>query len=560
MKANIHYMKMWMMAALILGVATACNPMEVETPAQLAGDFSDPIFPRIYGKVSLTVDMDEDIKAQISDQLKVDPAAATKAIEALIVEFHFKAPDGQVVLAKKYDKYVDMSQIVSFPVGDYTVVAHSDAGADEYYRGETQMTVTEESRAVPAILCSLLAGPFDEDIYPKVFGKLSLSLTAMADLTTPITKADPLQDVGTMVVEFYFVTPTGDRVMCKRYDTYNMIPDIVGFPVGKYEIVAKTQDTMHSVMQVAYFKGMTTIEIKDGDRIQTKVDALMQNSRLTVAGQDGFDVAFKDWSAKLIFKGQTEASAEFNKTNPSTIYIAPNECALHLKATQAGDDLEHTQIIDLKDVKPETAINVTLKGNSTGTVSTEIVITGNINRQDHDINFPDDDDELSGGGHNPQPNPDPDPDPEPTGPPTIIGEGFDVDQIKEISTTLDFDSEQNLKTPIKVIATAPVGGIQMFMITIDSPDIGADLLDPLFGGTSFDLANVPPGSPLETNLDLLGILPIGTTVKGLPSFTFDLTGFMTLLPENTITHNFTLKIKDTKDEAIEKTVKIKRIP
>lgn len=558
MKAIIHHIKL--LIVLLLGVATSCNPLSLETQVNLAGDFSNPIYPKTYGKVSLTVDMDQDIKAQISKQLKTDPAAATKAIEDLIVEFHFKAPDGQTVLAKKYDKYVDMAQIVSFPVGDYTIVAHSELGAQSYYRGQTQMTVSEQSRAMPDIVCSLLAGPFQEEFYPQVFGKISLNLTALADLSTPITKDQALQQVEAMVVEFYFVTPTADKVMCKRYDTYTMMPDVVSFPVGKYEIVAKTQDTMHSVMQAAYFKGMTTVEIKDDQKTEAKIDALMQNSRLSVICDEGFMAAFSTWSAQLVFKGETQSSAQFDKTNQGTIYIAPKECALNLTATQVGDELQYTQVIELKDIKPETAINITLQAQGTGTLSAEILITGNINRQDHDINFPDDDDELSGGGHNPQPNPDPDPEPEPTEPPTILGEGFDVDQTKEISTSGDFDSEQNLKTPLKVIATAPSGGIQMFMITIDSPDIGLDLLNSIFGGASFDLANVPPGTLLETNLNDLGILPQGTAVKGEPSFTFDLTGFMTLLPENSLTHNFTLKIQDGTGVTIEKTVKIKRIP
>lgn len=551
MKVNITKQLLKLGLGLLVAiVAVSCDPLEIDTPPALAGDFSDPIYPRIYGKVSLAVDIDADSKAST--------AAAT--IKTFVVEYYFKTPDGGLVLAKKYDRIADIPQIVSFPVGDYIVVAHSADDAGEYFYGRTTMSVTEGAKATPAIVCTLLADNFDDPIYPTTYGKVSLNVTAEADLSTPISKATLTPNVGDMVVEFYFVSTDGTRTLSKRYDTYSMMPAIVSFPVGKYEVVAKSEDEMLDVSPSAYFKGMTTMTVSATDRSSATLKALMQNSRLNVITQSAFDNAFSKWAAKLHFVGETEAQAEFSRTSPTTIYIKPTDFALHLSAVQVGDNLTHSKVIPVTDVKPETDITVTLEGHSMGTVIVGISIKGNINRQDHDINFPDDDGELSGGGTNPNPNPDPEPEPDPAVPPTIIGEGFDVDQVKEISTSADFDADGNLKTPLKVTATAKDGGIQQFVITIDSPDIGEDLLIPIFGGTSFDLANVPPGSALESNLNDLGILPFGVKVKDQESFTFDLTSFMTLLPENTITHNFTLKIKDGNEVVIEKTVRIKRIP
>lgn len=549
MKVNITKQLLKLGLGLLVAiVAVSCDPLEIDTPPALAGDFSDPIYPRIYGKVSLAVDIDADSKAST--------AAAT--IKTFVVEYYFKTPDGGLVLAKKYDRLSDIPQIVSFPVGDYIVVAHSADDAGEYFYGRTTMSVTEGSKATPAIVCTLLADNFDDPIYPTTYGKVSLNVTAEADLSTPISKANLTPDVGDLVVEFYFVSTDGTRTLSKRYDTYSMMPAIVSFPIGKYEVVAKSEDEMLDVSPSAYFKGMTTMTVSATDRSSATLKALMQNSRLNVITQSAFDNAFSMWGAKLHFAGETEAQVEFSKTSPATIYIKPTDFALHLSAVQVGDNLTHSKVIPVTDVKPETDITVTLEGQSMGSLNVGISIKGNINRQDHDINFPDDDEELSGGGTNPNPNPDPDPDP--VVPPTITGEGFDVDQVKEISTSADFDADGNLKTPLKVTATAKDGGIQQFVITIDSPDIGSDLLDPIFGGSSFDLANVPPGSALESNLNDLGILPFGVKVKDQESFTFDLTSFMTLLPENTITHNFTLKIKDGNEAVIEKTVRIKRIP
>lgn len=531
-------------------VAVSCDPLEIDTPPVLAGDFSDPIYPRVYGKVSLVVDIDADSKA----------STAAAIVKTLVVEYYFKAPDGRLVLAKKYDRVSDIPQVVSFPVGDYIVVSHSADGAGEYFYGRTTMSVVEGAKATPSIVCTLLADNFDDPIYPTTYGKVSLNVTAEADLSTPISKANITLDAGAMIVEFYFVSTDGTRTLSKRYETFAKMPTTVSFPVGKYEVVAKSEDEMSDVSSSAYFKGMTTMTVTATDKASATVEALMQNSRLNVLTQSGFDNAFSTWGAKLHFAGEAEAQVEFSKTNLATIYIKPTDFALHLNAVQVGDNLTHYKVIPVTDVKPETDITVTLEGQSMGTVIVGISIKGNINRQDHDINFPDDDGELSGGGTNPNPNPDPEPEPDPAVPPTIIGEGFDVDQVKEISTSADFDADGNLKTPLKVTATAKDGGIQQFVITIDSPDIGEDLLIPIFGGTSFDLANVPPGSALESNLNDLGILPFGVKVKDQESFTFDLTSFMTLLPENTITHNFTLKIKDGNEVVIEKTVRIKRIP
>lgn len=549
MKVNITKQLLKLGLGLLVAiVAVSCDPLEIDTPPALAGDFSDPIYPRVYGKVSLAVDIDADSKA----------GTAATTIKTFVVEYYFKTPDGGLVLAKKYDRIADIPQIVSFPVGAYIVVAHSADDAGEYFYGRTTMSVTEGAKATPAIVCTLLADNFDDPIYPTTYGKVSLNVTAKADLSTPITKASITPDAGAMVVEFYFVSTDGTRTMSKRYDTYSMMPAIVSFPVGRYEVIVKSGDEMPDVGPSAYFKGMTTMTVSATDRSNATVDALMQNSRLNVLTQSGFDNAFSTWSAKLHFAGAAEAQVEFSKTNPATVYIKPIDFALHLSAVQVGDNLTHSKVIPVTDVKPETDITVTLEGQSMGSLNVGISIKGNINRQDHDINFPDDDGELSGGGTNPNPKPDPEPDP--VVPPTITGEGFDVDQVKEISTSADFDADGNLKTPLKVTATAKDGGIQQFVITIDSPDIGSDLLDPIFGGSSFDLANVPPGSALESNLNDLGILPFGVKVKDQESFTFDLTSFMTLLPENTITHNFTLKIKDGNEAVIEKTVRIKRIP
>lgn len=549
MKVNITKQLLKLGLGLLVAiVAVSCDPLEIDTPPALAGDFSDPIYPRVYGKVSLAVDIDADSKA----------GTAATTIKTFVVEYYFKTPDGGLVLAKKYDRIADIPQIVSFPVGAYIVVAHSADDAGEYFYGRTTMSVTEGAKATPAIVCTLLADNFDDPIYPTTYGKVSLNVTAKADLSTPITKASITPDAGAMVVEFYFVSTDGTRTMSKRYDTYSMMPAIVSFPVGRYEVIVKSGDEMPDVGPSAYFKGMTTMTVSATDMSNATVDALMQNSRLNVLTQSGFDNAFNTWSAKLHFAGAAEAQVEFSKTNPATVYIKPIDFALHLSAVQVGDNLTHSKVIPVTDVKPETDITVTLEGQSMGSLNVGISIKGNINRQDHDINFPDDDGELSGGGTNPNPNPDPEPDP--AVPPTITGEGFDVDQVKEISTSADFDAGGNLKIPLKVTATAKDGGIQQFVITIDSPDISEDLLISIFGGTSFDLANVPPGSALESNLNDLGILPFGVKVKDQESFTFDLTSFMTLLPENTITHNFTLKIKDGNEAVIEKTVRIKRIP
>lgn len=686
MRKNIDKLLRMGSMLLVLLVAVGCSPLTIEEPPVLAGDFSDPVYPKTYGRATVNVAIDPDYE---------ENSLPTKAGE-LTLQFYFVTPDGSFHLAKEYTRVQDMPSVALFPIGKYVVVAKSpnsddENGNSEYLVGRTNMEVTATTTVIGDIVCQLMAGDFSNPIYPQEFGKMSLTIDLeedikgafgaavmdtvkievyflakngekhlcktyknnkyipavalyptgkylviasagkiptmgilsgqsnlevqsgqsttqnvscklfadefsdpafpktfgnvsikITDVLTQLSKSvsqienSQKMDINNMIVEFLFVKPNGELLLAKRYDKYEMMPPVVSFPVGEYKVVAKSHDKFEKIGSYAYFDVNESLVVSEASLVEKTLQGAMRNSRLAIKLNDAFNNAFVDsWTLKATFKNDVNSKYEFNKSNVgSDIYFDADAFELLFFATQKVDKKEFKKNFLLSDIKDGSNIEVKLEGFDAGKMIATLLINGAVSRFDHNVSFPDDDKELGGGGvkpepgddpeiDNPQPDPTPDPDPKPDPDPepvptvpTVVGVGFNVDNVKSISTSSDFDGE-NLKSPLKVVVEAPEG-INNFIITIESPDIGSELLDPIFGGTSFDLANVPVGSVLESNLDGLGILPLGTKVKGEKSFTFDLTAFMSLLPENTQTHNFRLKVVDSKRQGLEKLIQILR--
>lgn len=537
------------LALLAILFLAACNPLSIEEPPVLAGDFTDPIYPKTYGRVS--VDLSIDPSAAAGEAGKTDT-------KALYLEFYFKGADGNYVLCKEYENYGAMPSVVLFPVGQYIVVARTkEYNTDrEYFRGQTEMTVSETSTVVGKLVCLLLADEFADPIYPKVYGQVALDLELQFGSLFSTLRSVVAPSAQNLGLDFYFKTTEGKWLLCKHYPRVSDLPKGVSFPVGNYKMVVRSHEAMADIMSEAYVHGEAQFAVAPQSEAKPKVVCSVRNAWVEVQPTAAYLRAVHSWGATLRQQSLTAPWVRLTKDSTLVRFVRPGTWDLEVEGQQVGDNLAVTYTKNLGALAGGDRAIVALDAVDRGVLGVAIEVKIDITQRDHNIVFPDDEGELGTGGYNPNP----DPDPEPTDPlPTIVGDGIDVDQIKTI-TDADFDAGK-LKYSLKVVATAKTGGIQKFEITIQSthPVLSPETITAIFDDTTFDLANVPPGSNQETNLDGFGILPKGKKIKGDESFTFDLTDFMALLPIHTDSHNFTLKVTDGKGKSTQKTIHIKRV-
>lgn len=542
---------------LATGVAlfvAGCNPLTIEEPPVLAGDFSDPIYPKTYGRVS--VDLSIDPSAASGEAGKTDT-------KALYLEFYFKAPDGKYILCKEYENYAAMPAVVLFPEGQYIVVArtkeyHTDR---EYFRGQTEMTVSETSTVVGKLTCLLLADEFADPIYPKIYGQVAVDLNLELGKLFAASRSVAQPEAQKMGLDFYFKAPDGQWILCKHYVRASDLPKGVSFPVGNYKLVVRSHEAMSEVMSEPYVHGETPFAVTAQTEIKPKVVCSVRNAWVELQPTEGFLRAVHSWGAT--FRQQSLAGPFVRLTKDSTWvrFVRPGVWNLELEGQQVGDNLPVVSTQPLGTLAGGDRAVAALDAVDRGVLGLSLEVKIDITQRDHAIVFPDDEGELGTGGYNPNPNPDPDP--EPTTGPQVIGDGFDIDQVKKISKSHDFEGDK-LKTPLRVTATAENGGLQKFHIKIQStsPMLDDEMLTGIFGAPTFDLTNVPEGSQLEGALDNFGILKTGTPVKNEKSFLFELTDLMILLAElgtDLEPHYFILTVADGAGKTLTKTMSIQII-
>ena len=541
---------MW--ATGVAALLGSCNPLQLDEPPVLAGDFTDPVYPKTYGRVSV--------------ELSVDPSAAAGEAgktdtKALYLEFYFKAPDGKYILCKEYENFASMPSVALFPVGQYIVVARTkEYDTDrEYFRGQAEMTVSETSTVVGKINCLLLADEFADPVYPKVYGQVAPTIDLQLGSLFSVSRSTAAPDSKELSLYFYFKTADNQWLLCKHYERSAKLPKGVSFPVGQYRLVVRSHEAMADIMKEPYVHGEVQFSVAAGAPAVPSVVCTVRNAWVELQPTSAFGNAVKGWKARLTMRSLAAPSVTLTADSTLVRFVRPGTWDLRVEGTQKGDNQPFTYAKEIGALAGGDRALAALDATDRGTLGATIEAKVDITRRDHEIVFPDDETELGGGGYNPDPKPDPDP--EPTDPkPTIVGEGLDVDQTKIIADA-DFDSEGNLKYTLKVVATAETGGIQKFEITIYSthPTLAPETISSIFDGTTFDLANVVPGSNCETSLHNFGILERGKKIKGDESFTFDLTGFMGFLPTHPEPHEFTLKVTDGKGQTATKTVRIKRV-
>jgi hypothetical protein len=223
-----------------------------------------------------------------------------------------------------------------------------------------------------------------------------------------------------------------------------------------------------------------------------------------------------------------------------------------------GSAFNHSE--QITEVSPRDWHHIKLTVNPIGQGALNIVVNTETTNVDHNYEIPTDDEDLGLGGDPTEPEPEnpggpEEPgEPDPETPPVVQGDGFDIDQVVTIT---DGDIVGGVSTvPVKVAVTAEEGGIQKLSVQIamSTGDLQG-LVEMMFGGDSFDLANVS-GKPREA-VESLGLLQAGQEIKGLTEFSFDVTAFMPLLAPGV--SNFSIVVEDEKGNTTTKVLSVNRV-
>lgn len=396
----------------------------------------------------------------------------------------------------------------------------------------------------------IACGKTPSDIKPgpvpdKDQGQLSLSIGKSGSfeivMSSDMQRAADI-DITNFKVEIYDLA----NQLVKSWDQASKMPELQNLNVGTYKIVAYNTDLKPVAFENPYFYGEKTFEIAVGKVTPVDLTCKLSNMMVSIQYSENF-LSFYGDDYKVIIEndsyivpGDPQLIFMPGDIRPGYTKVAPFKITI-----KAGGK---TQVRAIETVRAQDHHVVFVDIKPIGNASVLITIDKTTNNNDIGIIVPGDDEDLGNGG---KPKPD---NPTEETLPTIKGVGFNIKNALIISTTTDIENGVCVK-PVKAIVSAK-DKIQNLIVRIDSPDLGPELLNPMFGGDSFDLANLEDG--VRVGLIELGLIKESDVINGSDSFTFDVTGFMTLLPENTIHHKFHITLIDYKGQKEEVVLSINR--
>lgn len=340
----------------------------------------------------------------------------------------------------------------------------------------------------------------------------------------------------------------------KRWEKANEIPEFFSLNVGAgYKIVAYNRELQSLAFDAPCYRGEQTFDVKTGQIVPIDLVCKLNNMMVSINLSQAFLVYFGS-DYEIIIRNEdyvTEGDPQLvllpGESRACYLKVAPFKVIIKAKGLSQVKEISTVQaqdhhIIDV-DLVPIGSVNVKLK------------IDTSVNNKNVGIIVPGEDEDLGNGG---KPKPD-----NPGGGeggesfPSIEGLGFNIDRPLTLSTARDFDGEV-CKVPVKALVSAE-GEIDSLRVRIDSPSLGMDLLEPMFGGDTFDLANLDEKS--RENLIMVGLLKESDVINGSKEFLFNVTGFMSLLPvpEEPAYHKFHITLVDKKGNKITKILTVDRV-
>lgn len=376
-------------------------------------------------------------------------------------------------------------------------------------------------------------------------GQLSLSVNKSGSFEI-VLSSDMQRAANVDVTQFKVEIYDAANHLVKSWEQAAQMPELQNLNVGTYKIVAYNAQLQPVAFENPYYYGEKSFEIAVGKITPVDLTCKLGNMMVSVNYSENF-LAFYGDDYKVIIEndsyilpGDPQLIFLPGDLRPGYAKVAPFKITI-----KAGGK---TQVRTIETVRAQDHHIIAVDVKPIGNASVHITIDNTTNNNDIGIIVPGDDEDLGNGG---KPKPE---DPTDQTFPTIKGVGFNIKNALVISTATDIVNGVCIK-PVKAIVTAK-DKIQNLIVRIDSPDLGPELLDPMFGGDSFDLANLPEN--VRAGLIELGLIKQSDVINGAESFTFDVTGFMTLLPENTIYHKFHITLIDYKGQKEEVTLSINR--
>lgn len=403
--------------------------------------------------------------------------------------------------------------------------------------------------------CSHLSEKYEHELPSDAFGTMKL--------------VSPLVSVESRAVSTsnFVVRILNGTEKVAEYSSYSKMPEIITLPVGVYTVEAFSPNLQDAAWDSPYYYGKESFTIeKDKLTEVTTLICYFSNIKVNVDYSEDLK-ALLDLDVKVnVTIGQ--GSLDFLATNPNaTGYFkaadVENTMIAVLTGTVDGQYITSTQTIAGVKAGEARKISYSMKKIEEGELAEfgTVIIGGEtfvidgtctlVDLGDIKVEVPEQDIQDKPDSFEPEENPggDDTPGDDPVvdeTKPTIVGDGFDIDEAQYPSAYID--AGKSLKV---LINSAEGTTLKDIYVEIDSETLTADILDGVGLATEFSLAN-----PGEFREGLSGLnFPVGEEVTSTNAVVFDISEFLPLLGiYGAADHNFIITVTDSNDQTTKKTL------
>lgn len=408
---------------------------------------------------------------------------------------------------------------------------------------------------------------------------LVCSFSACSHLSEKFEYISPSDEMGTMKLVSPLVSVESRAVnisdfvvrilqgttLIAEYKSYSKMPEIVSLPVGEYSVEAYSPVLHDAEWDSPYYYGIESFTIEKNKL--TEVSTLIcyfSNIKVNVAFDDELKPLL-DLDVKVnVTIGQ--GSLDFLVTNPNaTGYFkaadVENALVAILTGTVDGQYITSTQTITGVKAGEARQITYSMKKIEEGELAEygTVIVGGEtfkidatcdlVNLGDITLEIPEQDIQDKPDQYEPEENPGGGDEPGiEVEKPTIVGDGFDIDQAQYPSQYIAANA------PMRVfISSADGTTIKDLRVEIDSEKLTPDILISVKLAPEFSL--VTPATPeLEQGLKDLKF-PVGDEITSSNYVIFDITEFLPLLGiYGAGDHNFIITVTDSNDQVTTKTL------
>lgn len=398
-------------------------------------------------------------------------------------------------------------------------------------------------------------------LYSFLIAILGLGMTSCSQEEMPGEKTSTGKiDFGTLVVSYdenpdVLRSTDVSNFIIKIFETatnnqrgewlYSELPGVFTLNAGEYRLVIESQELQDAAWEAPYYYGEKefTIEV---DKITAIGDVVcsMKNVKVTVEFDHKLLAVMGDDCVVNIALGKGDLDFTADETRAAYFAVTTETSSLYAYFTGTVDGYFDTIYREILNVKAGEwrIVRFSLKENGgdnteNGSFTPSLSVDINCTVVEHGVQVEVEDEEVIEDPEPPVNDPETDEpgedDPETDEPavgPTIVAEGFDINEPQTIYDGISVVVNINSESPIAE-----------FTVDIDSPTLTDAVLSSVKLSSHLDLAN--PGE-LKAGIESLG-LPVDEDVKGQKQVKFDITSFCPLLSiYGAATHNFIMNVTD----------------